>query len=142
MPEGQRLPQSRMEKAEIIRRKGRETMNENAKEYVTGKVNELLNASTCCAELKAAAQSWLDAVGTDKEAEKTKELIAEVEADIMPIEGLIAFAGSEGGAKVFGEAAPNVLAHAQKVKEDGGRYCDCPACAACEAILEKKDELL
>ena len=21
-------------------------------------------------------------------------------------------------------------------------FCDCPACAACEAILEKKDEIL
>ena len=33
----------------------------------------------------------------------TKKLIAEVEADIMPVDGLIAFAGSEAGVKVFGE---------------------------------------
>ena len=38
----------------------------------------------------------------------------------MPIDGLIAFAGSDMGAK----------------------YCDCPACAACEKILAHKDELI
>ena len=31
----------------------------------------------------------------------TKKLIAEVEADIMPVDGLIAFAGSEAGVKDF-----------------------------------------
>lgn len=43
-------------------------MNQNVRDYVTEKVNELLNAPSCCAEAKAAAQNWLDAVGTDKEA--------------------------------------------------------------------------
>lgn len=61
----------------------------------------------------------------------------------MPIDGLIAFAGSETGAQVFGEeTAKNVLAHGQKLKASGAKYCDCAACAACEAILEKKGEIL
>ena len=61
---------------------------------------------------------------------------------IMPIDGLIAFAGSEMGAQVFGaEKAKGVLAHAEEIKAAGAKYCDCPACAACEAILEKKDEM-
>ena len=56
---------------------------------------------------------------------------------------MIAFAGSEAGAQVFGEEkAKSVLAHAQDIKASGAMYCDCPACAACEAILEKKDEIL
>jgi len=118
-------------------------MNANVKDYVTEKVNELIHAPSCCAEAKEAARNWLDAVGTDKEAKASKDLIAELEEDIMPIDNLIAFAGSEAGAKVFGEeTAKNVLAHAQALKASGAKYCDCAACAACEAILEKKNELL
>ena len=29
----------------------------------------------------------------------------------------------------------------EEIKAAGAKYCDCPACAACEAILEKKDEM-
>lgn len=118
-------------------------MNQNVKDYVTGKVNELINAPSCSAEAKAAAKSWLAAVGTDKEAEETKKLIAELEEDIMPVDTLIAFADSEAGAKVFGEEmAKNVAAHGREIKAAGAKYCDCPACAAVEAILEKKEEML
>ncbi len=118
-------------------------MNQNVKDFVTEKVNELLKASSCCAEAKEAAQNWLDAVGTEKEAEQTKNLIAELEEDIMPVDGLIAFAESDMGAQVFGaETAKNVAAHGRDLKASGAKYCDCAACAACEAILEKKDELL
>lgn len=110
--------------------------------YMTEEVNALKDAPSCCAEAKAVCEEWLAAVGTDKKAEATKKLLAEVEADIMPIDGLIAFAGSEAGAKVFGaEMAKTVLAHAEELKANGAKYCDCPACKACEAILAKKAEL-
>ena len=110
--------------------------------YMTEQVKALMEAPSCCAEAKAVCKEWLEAVGTDKEAEATKKLLAEVEADIMPIDGLIAFAGSEAGEKVFGaEMAKNVLAHAEEIKDNGAKYCDCPACKACEAILAKKAEL-
>jgi hypothetical protein len=123
--------------------KGDLIMNADVKDYVVGKVNELMNASTCCKEAKDAAKNWLDAIGTDKESEASKNLIAEIEEDIMPIDGLIAFAGSEAGAQVFGEeTAKNVRSHAEEIKASGAKYCDCAACAACEAILEKKDEIL
>lgn len=118
-------------------------MNTEVKDYVTRKVNELIEANSCCAEAKEAAKNWLEAVGTEKEAEASKNLIAELEADIMPIDGLIAFAGSEAGAQVFGvEKAKEVLAHGQELKDSGAKYCDCAACAACEAILEKKEALV
>ena len=35
-------------------------MNENVKEYVAEKVNDLIHAPSCCAEAKAAAQNWLE----------------------------------------------------------------------------------
>lgn len=118
-------------------------MKDKVKDYVVQKVNELIHAPSCCAEAKVAAQNWLDAVGTDKEAEETKKLIAELEMDIVPIEGLIAFAGSEAGEKVFGkEMADNLKNHALEIQAAGAKYCDCPACAAVAAILDKKDEMI
>lgn len=118
-------------------------MGKEVLDFVIEKTNELINAATCSSEAKAAAQSWLDAVGTAGEAEETRKYLAELEADIIPIDGLITFAESDHGAEVFGaEAAKDVAAHARQIKAAGAVYCDCPACAAVEAILEKKDMLL
>ena len=104
---------------------------------------DLLAAPSACKEIKEAAQNYLDAVGKEGEAEAAKAYVAELEADIMPIDGLIAFAESDMGAKVFGaDGVQNVLIHAKERKEAGEKYCDCPACAACEALLNKKDEIL
>ena len=97
---------------------------------------DLLAAPSACKEIKESAQNYLDAVGKEGEAEAAKAYVAELEADIMPIDGLIA-------AKVFGaDGVKNVLIHAKERKEAGEKYCDCPACAACEALLNKKDEIL
>lgn len=104
---------------------------------------DLLAAPSACKEIKEAAQNYLDAVGKEGEAEAAKAYVAELEADIMPIDGLIAFAESDMGTKVFGaDGVKNVLIHAKERKEAGEKYCDCPACAACEALLNKKDEIL
>ena len=128
---------------EINAKKGDFIMTQETLAFVTEKTKELLTASSCCAELKEAANNWLAAAGTDKEAEATKAYVAELEADIMPVDGLISFAESDMGAKVFGaDMAKNVAAHGKEIKSAGGKYCDCPACAACEAILAKKDEML
>ena len=86
-------------------------------------------------------QEKMDAVKT--QVQKLVEIVAELEADIMPIDGLISFAGSDMGAKVFGaDGAKNILAHAKERKAAGAKYCDCPACAACEALLDQKDKIL
>ena len=99
------------------------------------KVQEMITAHSCCAELKEAGQAWLDACGTDREAAATADLLAEIEEDIMPIDGLIEFAGSEMGAQIFGkERAADILAHGKEIKANGGLYCDCPACAAALAV--------
>ena len=118
-------------------------MKQEVLNYVVEKTKELIAAPTCSAETKEAAQAWLDVVGTDKEAEETKKYVAELEEDIMPIDTLIAFAESDAGAQVFGaDNAKGVAAHAKEIKAAGAKYCDCPACAAVEAILEKKDDIL
>ena len=117
-------------------------MNRETLEYVVEKTRELIQAPTCSQEAKDAAQSWLDAVGTEREAEETKKYIAELEEDIVTVDGLIAFAESEAGAAVFGDNALNVAEHGRQIKAQGAVYCDCPACAVVEAILAKKGELL
>jgi len=102
-----------------------------------------MNAPTCSSEAKTAAQAWLDAIGTEKEAAETKKYLDELEADIIPIDGLISFADSEHGIQVCGaEKAKEIGIHAREIKSAGAKYCDCPACAAVAAILEKKDFLL
>ena len=118
-------------------------MKQEVRDFVAEKTRGLLEAFSCCAELKAAAQAWLDAAGTEKEAEATKQYIAELEEDIMPIASLIAFAESQGGPQYFVLQKTNeVAAPAREIQAAGARYCDCPACAAAEAILEKKAEML
>lgn len=118
-------------------------MEKSVLNYVVEKTQDLINSATCCNEARTAAQAWLDAVGTEKESAETITYIAELEEDLMPIDTLINFAESDGGAAVFGaDKAKDVAAHAKKIKAAGAKYCDCPACAATEAILEKKDCML
>ena len=118
-------------------------MDQKTKDYLIEKVDELINSATCCEDAKTAGKEWLDSIGTDKESEKAKVLVEELEMDIMTVDGLIEFASSEAGAKVFGaDKAKEVAAHGEEIKKAGAKYCDCPACAACEAILEKKAELI
>lgn len=117
-------------------------MKKETLDFIVAKTQELIEAPTCSKEAGDAAKAWLAAAGTEQEAEATKAYIAELEEDIVTVDGLAAFAESEMGAKVFGADAPNVAAHAREIKAAGAKYCDCPACAAVEAILDKKEEML
>lgn len=118
-------------------------MKKDVLEFVLEKTKELMNAPTCSAETKEAAKMWMEAVGTDKEAQMTKDYIAELEEDIMPIDNLIAFAGSDAGKEYFGaETAAGIVSHAEEIKATGAKYCDCPACTVVEEILKKKEDIL
>lgn len=118
-------------------------MDKSVLDFVVEKTKELMAAPTCSREARAAAESWLGAVGTENEAAETRKYLAELEEDIVTADGLLAFAESEHGVQVFGpEKAKEVAAHARELKAAGVPYCDCPACAAVEAILEKKDLMI
>ena len=118
-------------------------MNDNVKEYVIQKVKEMIDAPSCSTEAKTAGNNWINSLGTENEAQETKKLIKELEQDIMPIDMLIDFTASDAGVKLFGkEMAENINQHAKEIKNGGAIYCDCPACAAAAAVLEKKDELI
>ena len=49
------------------------------------KVQEMI--AHCCPELKEAGQAWLDAAGTEHEAEATQRLLAEIEEDVTLLTG-------------------------------------------------------
>lgn len=118
-------------------------MQKEIADLMTKETKALLAAPSACKEIKAAAEAWLAALETEGEGEATLKYVDALEAAIMPIDGLIAFAGSEAGAQVFGaELAKNILAHAEEIKSAGAAYCDCAACAACKTILEHKEEIL
>lgn len=107
------------------------------KQEIIVAVEELVNAPSCNAYLKGLAQEYLVAVNTEAEGEKLAKLIDQAKVDIMPIDGLIAFAGSERGIKLFGEElAGNILAHAKDIQAQGATECDCPACAACSKLVK------
>lgn len=114
-------------------------MEKTLLDFVTQKTHELMAAPSCCQELKAVAQEWLD----DPSPEMTRRYVTELEEDIVTADGLLAFAQSPAAEKIFGaEGAKGVAAHARELEAAGAPYCDCPACAACAAILEKKAQLL
>lgn len=118
-------------------------MDQQAREYLKEQAKALTESSTCCPEAKEAARRWLEAAGTDQEAERTGELIARLEMDIMPVGQLISFAGSDAGAQLFGaQTAAQIEAHAKDIEAAGAVYCDCSACAAAEAILSRKEQLV
>jgi len=118
-------------------------MKKEVSDYIAEKANELLEAPMTCQELKDRAHSWLNAFGTENEAEETKRFIAELEADIMPIDTLIQFAGSYSGKQYFGEeVSSGIVSHSKEIKASGAKYCDCQACSAVAAILSKKQEML
>lgn len=111
-------------------------MTEEIRNTLTEAVKKLIAAPSACPEAKAACEKWLAAAGTADEEAATAILKKEAHADIMPIDGLIGFAGSDAGKALLGEErAAALLAHAKDIKEKGARFCDCPACSACAEII-------
>ena len=53
-----------------------------------------MEAFSCSGEAKEAAQAWLAALGTDREAEETRKYVQELEEDLVTVDQLIAFAES------------------------------------------------
>ena len=59
-------------------------MEKSVLDFVTEKTHALIDAPTCSSETKAAAKAWLDAVGTDREAEETQAYIKELKKTSCP----------------------------------------------------------
>ena len=118
-------------------------MEKQVFDVVVEESKALIQAKTCCEDAKNAATAWLNALGTDKEAEQTKAYVKVLEEAIVPVDDLIALAQSEQGIQYFGEeTAKGIAVHGKEIKAAGALYCDCPACAAVEKILKYKEALL
>ena len=113
------------------------------KQTLNEKLKQLAAAYSCCPELKAAIKAYFDAAGTPNEKSATQNLLAEIEADIQTVDGLVAFAHSQRAVEIFGaDGQKNFAAHADELKASGAKYCDCPACKLTLEILENKAALL
>ena len=120
-----------------------ERMMKMDKQAIKEKVQAIVAAPSCCPELKAAGEEWLAAVGTAREKAASEKLIAELEADVLEVDQVLAFFASREGQKLFGaEKAAKMAQHMREVKAAGGKYCDCPACTPGREVLDNKASLL
>lgn len=99
-------------------------------------VKQTMAAPSCCATLKAAAQTWLDAVGTPGEKDAAAKLKKELADDVCSIDDFIALTGSSRGQKIFGSKAEAMHKAGQDAKAKGGKYCLCDACQAGGKLLD------
>ena len=92
------------------------------KTELTRAVKEMIAAPSCCQELKAAGQNYLNALGTDAEKAAAAALLQEIREDVCTLDQTIPFFESELGAQIFGaERAEAMAAHAREIKEQGKR---------------------
>lgn len=117
--------------------------NLEVKNRIIENVKAVVAAPSCCAELRAVAEEWLDAVDTDAEKEVSAKLVSELEEDVCALDDVLVFFESEMGAQILGaEAAAANAEAARKAKEAGGTVCICPACQAGSAVLADKEYLI
>ena len=105
-------------------------------------IQALLDAPTSNETVKKFAQSWINAEGTPKQEELTKQLVSVAEQNIALIDETIDFAGSERATQILGEeGAANLLQHAKEIKAEGAEFCVCPGCTAAKHIIDLKAEI-
>lgn len=110
-------------------------------DFVAERTDILSTSEASTQVTKDAALAWKEAVAADVSDEAvegaTKALLDILEGRPTTIDGIIAFA--QGSAvQMFGEeAAAQMLAKQLKRKEQGAKYCDCPACTAASQLLAK-----
>ena len=95
-------------------------MTEDTRKFVEEKTKEILNAGSCCPELKEMAEKWLAAEETTDEKAVTEAYLQELSEDVLPIDALISFASSEKGAEVFGAETCMLVRGAGSGSRSGG----------------------
>ena len=53
-------------------------MDQTVRDYVVEQTHRLMEAFSCSGEAKEAAQAWLAALGTDREAEETRKYVQDI----------------------------------------------------------------
>lgn len=113
------------------------------KRTLVDKLKALQASPSCCPELKQAVNAYFVALAAEQVA--AKNLIAELEDDVVTIDELIEFVhspelkeyfkGNEALAKIFAD-------NAEALKTSGAKYCNCFACTVGLEILDNRDVLL
>ena len=120
-------------------------MSKETLEYVVAKAKELIVAPSCSAEAKRSSP------GVDcSSGEQTSRQKRQRNSSLRWKKILFQLMDSshsqspmqEQKYSVERKKAKGVAEHGREIKAAGAKYCDCPACAAVEAILSKKEELL
>ena len=64
-------------------------------EAIVEKVKALIAAPSCYAGLKKIAEEYIAALGSDREKEAGRKLVAELEADVLSIDDVLALQGEK-----------------------------------------------
>lgn len=113
-------------------------MDKELFDYTAQKVEELLAAPSSSQTTRAAAQGWKNAIAAGEDADAaTKKLLDAIDEHHTTIDELIAFASGAAKDVMGEEVAAGMLAHAQEIKAQGAKYCDCAACTATHELLAK-----
>ncbi|MCL2056590.1 MAG: pyruvate:ferredoxin (flavodoxin) oxidoreductase [Oscillospiraceae bacterium] len=103
------------------------------------KTEKMIAVDYCDADLKAAAQKWLDTLDDGKANNiAARQYITELEECLVPLDENIEFIKGMIGK---GDEWDGALAEAQKAKEAGETICICDACQLGKEILEDKEFL-
>lgn len=110
-------------------------------DYTVQKVEELLDAPSSSQETRRAAQVWKSVVAENEGPADidaaTMELLDALDRHHTTIDELITFADGTAKEVMGADAAAGMLAHAQHIKAEGAKYCDCAACRATRELLAK-----
>lgn len=90
-------------------------------EAIVEKVKALIAAPSCYAGLKKIAEEYIAALGSDREKEAGRKLVAELEADVLSIDDVLAFFESDAGKKNIWREAGSSLCGTCPGSEGEGR---------------------
>lgn len=114
-------------------------MDQKTIDFIAERAKVLASDPSAKQETQAAAQACLDAIaaGASGEAAEaaTKQLVDFLEGRPNNIDGVIGFAQGPAVQIMGEEVAAQFLAKQLARKEQGEKWCDCPACTAAVAIL-------
>lgn len=113
------------------------------KRTLVEKLKALAASPSCHPDLKQAVNNYFVALAAEQVA--AKNLVAELEQDVVTVDGLLEFVhspelleyfkGNEALAKIFAD-------NAEALKTSGAKYCNCFACQVGLEILDNRDVLL
>ena len=102
-------------------------------------VKEIIEAPSCFPALREKGEALLAASGSAGESDADAlmdEFLVELEKDVEPIEGAIAFFKSDMGLAKLGEHRDKMVAKFEKAQAEGEKICICPACQTGTKLLE------